>query len=309
MAKSFNLKALVPYFGLLVIVIVFFIGSGGQLFRKSNLLVIFGAMFIYMIAALGTSFVFAIGYLDFSLGSLVGVTATVGALVAQKTNNLFLCIIIAMGIGALTGFGIAALHILFDLNPFIVSVTVMFAYRGFAWILNANGSTPLPLSMYKYDNLSFKIMVLLLVFAFVLILFRYTKLGRYAKAIGSNQIAAQQSGIPVGKIKLMAFVFSGMFAGLAGILSLIKAGTSFTTTGQMFECDVLIALTLGGMPLSGGSNAKIRAAIIGALSLAILCNGLVLCGVSAELQQGIKGLVLIAIVALSYDRSNVAVID
>lgn len=152
-------------------------------------------------------------------------------------------------------------------------------------------------------------MVLLLVFAFVLTLFRYTKLGRYAKAIGSNQVAAQQSGIPVGKIKLLAFVLSGMFAGLAGILSLIKAGTSYTTTGQMFECDVLIALTLGGMPLSGGSNAKIKAAIIGALSLAILCNGLVLCGVSAELQQGIKGLVLIVIVALSYDRSNVAVID
>lgn len=148
MTKRLNLKALVPYFGLLAIVIVFLIGSGGQLFRKSNILVIFGAMFIYTIAALGTSFVFTIGCLDFSLGSLVGVTATVGALAAQRTDNLFFCIVIAMGIGGLTGFGIAALHILFDLNPFIVSVTVMFAYRGFAWILNANGSTPLPLSMY-----------------------------------------------------------------------------------------------------------------------------------------------------------------
>ena len=77
----------------------------------------------------------------------------------------------------------------------------------------------------------------------------------------------------------------------------------------MFECDVLIALTLGGMPLSGGSKARIQAAVIGAISLTMLENGLVLCGVNGNLQQGIKGLVLIMILTLSYDRSNQTVIE
>lgn len=265
-------------------------------------------MYIFMIGALGTSFVYATGNLDFSLGSLVGVTATLSALLAQGGGNLPVCILISVAVGAGTGCVIALFHNLFQLNPFIVSVTIMFAFRGLTWVLNGNGSTPLPLSMYQYDTLAFKVIVSAAVLALFIILFCFTKLGSYAKAVGSNEESAYQSGVPVKKIKMIAFMLSGMFAGLAGLLSLIKAGTSYTTTGQMFECDVLIALTLGGMPLSGGSKAKIKAAVIGAVSLAMLENGLVLCGVNASLQQGIKGIVLILILAMSYDRSNQAVI-
>jgi ribose transport system permease protein len=308
MVKKFNLQGIVPYLGLTAIVIIFTILSGGNLISGNNILVIFQSMFIYTIAALGTSFVFAIGCLDFSLGSLVGVTATAGAILAQSTENIVICIVVAMIIGTASGIFIATLHVLLGLNPFIVSVTVMFIFRGLTWVLNNDGSTKFPLSMYGLDNMTFKIIALLAVFIFIFILFKLTKFGRCAKAIGSNEVSARQSGIAIGKVKIMAFALSGMFGGLAGILSLIKAGSSYTTTGQMFECDVLIALVLGGMPLDGGTNAKLRCAIIGSLSLAILCNGLVLCGTSAELQQGVKGLILIIIVALSYNRSNASVI-
>lgn len=306
---KFNLRTIVPYLGLLAIIIIFAVGSNGQLLTPNNLLIIFGAMFIYLIAALGSIFVFSIGALNFSLGSLVGVTATAAALVAQVTESLILCMIVSLAIGAATGVLIALLHNIFGLNPFIVSVTVMFAFRGLTWVLNNNGSTALPMSMYKYDNVWFNVAVLAVVFIIVLILFRYTKLGRYAKAVGSNEMAARQSGINTKAVKIIAFMLSGLFAGLAGVMTLLKAGSSFTTTGQMFECDVLIVMMLGGMPLAGGSNAKLRAPIIGAISYAILSNGLVLIGVPAEIQQGIKGAVLILIVALSYDRTSAAVID
>jgi len=306
---AFNFKTFVPYMGLLAIIIVFTIGSRGQLLTPNNLLVIFGSMFIYLIAALGSIFVFSIGALDFSIGSVVGVTATVAAILAQNTGSLILCIAAAMAIGAVTGAIISSLHNIFGLFPFIVSVTIMFAYRGLTWVLNNNGSTALPMSMYKYDNPVFNVIVLVIVFVIILIAFRYTQMGRYAKAVGSNETAARQSGINTKVVKLLAFVSSGMFAGLAGVMTLLKAGSSFTTTGQMFECDVLIAMLLGGMPLSGGSNAKLKAPVIGAVSYAILSNGLVLCSVPAEIQQGIKGAVLIAIVALSFDRSGTAVVD
>lgn len=309
--KNINYKSLVPYIGLAAIAIIFTAGSGGQLLTGDNLLGLFETLFVYLIGALGCIFVYSIGALDFSIGSVLGVTATVAGLVTQATGNLFLAFVAAMAIGAATGALIGTLHNIFGLFPFIVSVTVMFAFRGLTWELNNRngGSVGIPTSLYVYDNYVFKLIVVIVVLAFIFVLFRYTKLGRQAKAIGSNEMAALQSGIPVKKIKLLAFMFSGMFAGLAGVLTLIKARASFTLTGQMFECNVLIVMLLGGMPLSGGSNAKFKAPIIGALSYAILSNGLVLIGVPAELQQGIKGLVLIIIVALSFDRSSAAVID
>lgn len=307
--KKFNAKNFIPYLGLIAILIVFSCLTGGTFLSAKNLRLIFSSMYIIMIGALGSSFVYATGNLDFSLGSLVGVTATLSALSAKGGCSLIICILISLAVGAATGAIIAIFHILFKLNPFIVSVTIMFAYRGLTWVLNGNGSTALPLSMYKYDTFEFKIITAAIVLALFIVLFKFTKLGSYAKAVGSNEIASYQSGIPVKKVKLIAFMLSGMFAGLAGLLSLIKAGTSFTTTGQMFECDVLIALTLGGMPLSGGSKARIQAAVIGAISLTMLENGLVLCGVNGNLQQGIKGLVLILILTLSYDRSNQTVIE
>jgi ribose transport system permease protein len=307
--QKFDKDRFIPYLGLIAIILVFTVLAGPKLLSWRNILVTFNAMYIYMIAALGTTFVLSTGNLDFSLGSLVGVTASAAALTAQATENIFLCLLAACVIGAATGFLIASVHILFKLNPFIVSVTVLFAYRGLTWVLNNNGSTGMPVSMYIYDKYPLKIGATLLVFIIVLILFRYTKLGRYARAIGSNTVAAAVSGVPVNKVKLLAFTLSGLFGAVAGLFTLIKAGSSFTTTGQMFETNVLIALTLGGMPLTGGAKAKLKAAIIGSISLAVLSNGLVLCGLDAKLQEGVKGLVLILIVALSFDRKNVTVVD
>jgi len=303
-----DFKALVPYMGLIAIVLIFSIASGNELLSPRNIKVIVNQMLIIMIGALGTSFVLAIGKLDFSLGSLVGVTATVGCLVS-KSFGIIPALLAVLVIGALTGILIGGLHAAFQLNPFIISITVLFMYRGLTWILNNDGSIALPIAMYKYDKLSYRVIIALLVLVIVFLLFNKTKFGKYCKAVGSGEMAALQSGVPVNRVKIIAYSISGLFGGLCGLLSLIRSGTSFTTTGQMFETEVLIALVLGGMPLSGGSKARVRAAVIGALSLAVLGNGLVLCGVDAKLQEGIEGIILLLIVALSYERANVAVID
>lgn len=309
MKNKINIKSLIPYLGLITIILVFEIGSNGGLLTFRNIKVIFSSMYIYLIAALGTSFVLAIGRMDFSIGSLVGVTATAAAMISKATENLWLCILAALAIGALSGLLISGLHVVFRLNPFIVSITFLFAFRGLTWVLNNNGSIAMPITMYKYDNYTFKVLVTLICLLLIIFLFNYTKLGRSCKAVGSGELAARQSGIAVNKVKIAAYMLSGVFAGLAGVLTLIKSGTSYTTTGNMFEVDVLIALTLGGMPLTGGSNAKIRAAILGSISLAILGNGLVMCGVNDKWQEAVKGFILLAIVAISFERSNVAVIE
>jgi ribose transport system permease protein len=249
--RKIDLKALVPYLGLIAIILIFSIASGNELLSSRNIKVIINQMLIIMIGALGSSFVLAIGKLDFSLGSLVGVTATVGCLVS-KSFGILPALLAVLVIGALTGVLIGGLHALFQLNPFIISITILFMYRGLTWILNKDSSIALPFSMYQYDKLSYRVVIALLVFVIVYILFNKTKFGKYCKAVGSGEMAALQSGVPVNQVKVIAYSISGLFGGLCGLLSLIKSGTSFTTTGQMFETEVLIALVLGGMPLSGG---------------------------------------------------------
>ena len=175
--KNINLKSLVPYIGLAVIAVFFTAGSSGALLTGDNLLGIFETMFIYLIGALGCIFVYSIGALDFSIGSVLGVTSTVAGLITQATGNLFLAIVVAMAIGAATGCLIGTLHNVFGLFPFIVSVTVMFAFRGLTWELNNRngGSVGIPTSLYVYDNFGFKLAVLLIVFAFIFFLFRYSE--------------------------------------------------------------------------------------------------------------------------------------
>jgi ribose transport system permease protein len=86
--RKIDLKALVPYLGLIAIILIFSIASGNELLSSRNIKVIINQMLIIMIGALGSSFVLAIGKLDFSLGSLVGVTATVGCLVSKSFGIL-----------------------------------------------------------------------------------------------------------------------------------------------------------------------------------------------------------------------------
>ncbi len=147
------------------------------------------------------------------------------------------------------------------------------------------------------------------VFIIIFVLFEFTKLGKYSVAIGANHTAARASGVPVEKMRALAYVVSGLFGGFCGFLSMVRASASDVNMGTMFEVNVLTALVLGGMSLSGGSGVKVKAGVLGALMLTVIKNGMVLWGLNDKLQQAVTGIILIAAVTISYERKNVAVID
>lgn len=302
------LKQIEPYLGLLLVIVVFQIASNGMLLTERNIKLLVTQSFIMMIGAMGTSFVVAQGNLDFSLGGIIGVSATVGA-IAANTMGVVPALFAAIIIGAVIGGVIGLLHVIFRTPAFISTICMMFALRGLTWVLNDNGSIMMSVSTASINTFISRVIMVAVVFIIVFVLFQYTKIGKYSKAIGSNPVAARQSGVPVEKMKVIAYFLSGLFGGICGFLSLARAGSSSTSSGVMFEVNVLTALVLGGMPLSGGSGAKMKAGVIGALMLAIIQNGMILWGVNDKWQEAVQGIILICAVAISYDRKNVNVIS
>ncbi|MDD2504459.1 MAG: ABC transporter permease [Clostridia bacterium] len=306
MKNKVNIKNLIPYLGLFIVVIIFSLFTKGKVLAPRNLETIFNQSLYLIIAGIGVSFVMAQGSLDFSQGGMLGICAIVGALLSGV--NPVLGVIGAMLAGLILGCISGALFSIFKIPSFIVTMCMMFILRGFTVYITHIKPISTPISMFELDNSYLKIAIFIVVLAAFYYLFNYTKLGKYCKAIGAGETAADYSGIPVKKMKIVAFAISGFLCGLAAFLTILRTGAATAQTGNLFETDVLTALVLGGMPLTGGTKSKIQSAVIGGLMLAVLGNGLLLCGIDASLQQGIKGIIFLAAVYISIDRSRQAVI-
>ena len=139
------------------------------------------------------------------------------------------------------------------------------------------------------------------------ILFNYTIFGRRVRAIGGNERVASLAGVPAGRTKVGVFVFSGLMAGIGGMILASRLGTGSPVAGTGFELDVIAAVVIGGTPLTGGTG-RISGTVVGALIMAMLANGLILLGVDSASQTIVKGIVLTLAVFISLDRSKIGII-
>ena len=139
-------------------------------------------------------------------------------------------------------------------------------------------------------------------------LFQKCAFGKNCRAVGASREAARQSGVDVEKTRMLSFMLVGLICGLVGFFTLVRACTASSKTGNAFEFDVLLAVLFGGMPLSGGWNVKFRAAIIGSVAMALLKSGMSLVGIDGLTQQVVQGILLVVVVAISFDRRSAAVI-
>ena len=126
--------------------------------------------------------------------------------------------------------------------------------------------------------------------------------------MGASPEAARQSGVNVTLIQMLPFIIMGITAGLLGFISLIRTGTASSQSGASLMMNVLNALLVGGIPFTGGTNARFRSIVIGTLTMTVLTCGMTLLSVDSVMQQLVKGLVFLVAVSISYDRSNVKVI-
>jgi ribose transport system permease protein len=162
--------------------------------------------------------------------------------------------------------------------------------------------------MIKWETNLLKGIVAVIYLAVMIVMFNYTKVGKQLKSLGVSIEAARQSGVNIDRMMILAYVISGVAAGIAGFFMMLRTGGAATTTGQTMTTDVIVAIVFGGMSISGGASSKISAAILGTLIVTILNNGMVLAGYGGDAQQLVKGILFLAIIAVSMKRdSNVIV--
>lgn len=296
----------IPVIVLIVLVIFFELVSDGRLLSKMNIDALLNSMFSIALGAAGVSFLMAQGNLDFSMGGIVGLTAALSGFAAWK--NPILAVIVGVGVGAVCGLLNGVIHAKFKVSAIITTLSTAFIFRGIQGTLITSGAVSLPSSMMFLENTPLKVALMAAAFIVGGIFYNKTRIGKYCKAIGSREEASYQSGIKVNKYKIGCFVLSGAVAGLVGFFYLVRAASASANTGSGFEFDVLLAMLLGGMPISGGSSARFRSVIIGSLIMTILSNGMILWGLDSVLQQLIRGIIFLVSVSISFDRRNLTTI-
>ena len=297
-------RALLPIVGLVVIFLLFNVLTDFRM--MGNMSLAFSQVYVTMIAAMGVFFIMTMGGLDFSQGSILGIASIVVCILSKYGIAVAILggIVAGAAIGALNGY----FYVYRKIKSFIVTICTMFLFRGFIKYMTTNAPVSGSATLINYDSTGFKVACTVVVLVIGFIAFRYTKFGTYLKAIGAGEKAAMFSGIRTDRMKFLMYVLAGALTGFAAFINVIKVGSVTSSGGNQLETQILIALVLGGMPISGGAKVRFENIVVGSLLYVVLNSGLTMMGFSTQMMQLIQGVVFLIFVAVFADRESLTVI-
>lgn len=294
------------YCGLLFCIVLFSIVpplQGKSIWAAEKLSNLLSTTIVLALLSVGAVFVYALGNMDVSIGKQVGLYATLIVTLGNSTGSLLPGILASLAISVIIGVANGAIGELLHIHPVVSSVAFMMALGGVSTVTyNALGSRNVALK--TIDHHIFKetwLMVVVLIAEILIItyLFNYTRFGKYAKAIGANPTAARQSGISLVKYKIIAYVIMGVTVVVASLFQMGYTGSASDSTGTGFEMNVMVALILGGMPLSGGMRSRVSCAVVGSFTLGLLTIGLPMIGVKPNQVFIIKAVIFLIVVLIT----------
>ncbi|QPM67110.1 ABC transporter permease [Atribacter laminatus] len=296
----------IPIIVFVLFVTVISILTKGRNINFTNIKHILNQSVALIISGMGVIFVMSQGSLDLTQGSILVLAPLIGIFSENAIPGSFIPMVIVVGmlLGLMTG----SIFSLLKVPSFVATLCLSFVLRNFAyflWDYIPGGYVYIPFNLFVLDKSQYKIPILILIVLTMYYFFEFTKVGKFSKAIGSDEKVAEYSGVPVKKMKILAFVLSGMLGGVCSLFGVFRAGTLALVTGHFFEWDVLVAVLLGGTPLTGGANSKLLGVILGSITISVINNGLVLLNVPTLYQQLVKGLILITIISLSFEKEKV----
>lgn len=297
----------------LIVVIEFLIfGILSDTFLTSgNILTIFRQISITSIMSFGAAYVFMSGNIDLSVGSIVSITGCIAAILyANFGMPIWLCIIAALISGVCIGIVSGILVTKAKMPAMIATLGLAQVLSGAALLLT-NGvpvydigkSWKVIFQTRLFDKIPIPILYMLVIMLIAAYVLKKTSFGRYIFAVGSNKEAARLSGINTDLIQIITFAISGLASAFAGILLLSRVNSGQPAGGEGLEMDVLTALVVGGISITGGRGHLVNV-IAGVLVVGVLNNGLVNIGVTEFWQQVIKGSVLVVAVAFDTIQSK-----
>ena len=303
------LKKNISLSAFLVLIIFFSILQGGRFINFDNILTILNQTVVVAIVSFGLTFVILEGGIDLSVGSILGLSGVMAAMTLAATGSTFLAVIAGLLIGLVCGLFNGVVHTLMRIPSFITTLGTLSIARALCIIVTDGTIIMIPFEsgLKKMAMMPWILLSGVVVFAITYILLNHTVFGRYTRMIGGDERVAVMTGIKVKKYKIMIYTLCGILAAYGGVVMAGRVGAGSPTTGEGFEMDCISSVVLGGTPLTGGIGG-ITGTVLGALILSILANGMVLCGISSEVQLLVKGFVLIAAVFISLEREKIGVI-
>lgn len=298
----------------LVLILIGMIGICSALsstfFTGTNLTNILKQVSIVTICAFAQGMIIISGEIDLSIGYLAGMAGSFACIMFIGTGNLALAVLFGLLLGGLIGAVNGLFVAYFKLPSFIVTLAmqavcfgIISLYTGGQNIYKIGNFKVLGQgSLFGFIPITVAFMACMLIITHVVL--KYTKFGRYLYAIGGNSEAANAAGVQVCKMKWAAFIVSGLFAAIAGMVMMGRLNAGIPSEGGGYETDAITATIIGGTSFSGGVGTAFGT-FLGSLIIGVLNNIMNLLGVNSYLQMIIKGLIIIiAVLADSFSKKQ-----
>ena len=306
-----NLYSTYGVFFILVIEFLIFSLASKSFLTLGNILSVGRQMSFTGIAAIGMTLVMLTGGIDISVGSMLAMAGVLCAkLSADVGLPLWIAVVITLLIGALFGLINGAAVTRLHIPALIATLATQTILKGIAYPLTNAVPVKNLSATYKFLGQGYIFGVipvpLIITVALYVLAWWYldkTYLGRRVYLSGGNEEAARLSGINTKWTITGTYVFSGVFAAIAGVLMAARLGSGQPSVGSGFEMDVITATVLGGISVNGGKG-KVVNVFVGACIMGVLANGMTMLNINQYLQWIINGLVLLFAVTMSNLRKS-----
>ncbi|MCR5734156.1 MAG: beta-methylgalactoside transporter [Lachnospiraceae bacterium] len=317
-AKSKKIQDFLINNGVIIIMFILVIVTG---ITRKNFLTVNNAnnillnMSYRLVIALGIAGCVITAGCDLSAGRLIGLGGCVAGTLLQRIDyagkfypdkeplNLFVALLVVMGICALCGTVTGCFIAYLNVPPFIATLAMMEIVYGANLIYTQ--ATPLGGYVQKYTNVSngrflginYLIWIAVIVAAVTWFIFNMTRHGKYMYAIGGNPLAAEVAGVPVRTTLVLIYMKAAAMYGLAGFMLGAKAGGASVNLGLGYEMEAIAACTIGGVSVTGG-RGKVSSAIVGVAVFELLKASLQFLGVDANAQYIAIGIIIFIAISL-----------
>ncbi len=311
--KAFNIRIRQPNvvlaaIGLFLLILTLSLVSKHFL-TLSNIFNMLRQVSIIAIVSIGMTYVIVAGGIDLSVGSIVGLSGVIMAILLREGSCVLLAIVMGMVVGALcgatSGFLITSrIH----MPPFIATLSMMSIARGITLVITKGVPVyGLPrefgyIASGYVSIVPIPVIIMIALYGLVNVHLAYNKTGVYYYAVGGNAEASRLTGISIKSVMMSSYIISGVMCAISGMILTSRMVSIEPLAGTGYELDAIAAVVIGGTNLYGGEGSIIGT-FIGALIIASLKNGLNLLDVSTYWQQVVIGLVIAGILSINVLRN------
>jgi ribose transport system permease protein len=293
---------LAPIMGLVFVIAIFTVLTEGKLLGGRNIQSLTNQIIVTALVSIGAVFLFGAGVFDMSLGSCVCIAAVLGAKSAKSGAGIVVVFLVILAVSLVLALIKGIMFSTIKVPIFIVTIVGGSIITAGALAALGKETTLLLDNLPKLTSTEMAVFNILTVGIFFLVgfyTFNYTAIGKSTKLLGGNGRATALTGISSTKVYMWVSVIGAIGVALAAFVILLRTNTASASTGGTIGTDIMVALVLGGMPLSGGPRSKISAAIVGACTISILNNGLTMMGLTIGTIQIVRGVIFLAVVLMT----------